>query len=200
MSVHRLISIALLIALVPMAAYTALGTLHSTTHATPATASGGSNSSLSISASGNSSGIGKSSGALHSDQAKDQSSSSTPPQTGNEKATTPGSSVQIAASIVHTTNGTITFTVTSGSLLIGSTSYKVDNGTGIFNQHSMIVVVQATVTSGSTTAHLVLKGEATKASSNGEGGTGYNVSFTDPQSKLAGHFFLSLDGTLTINA
>lgn len=198
MSVHRLISIALLIALVPVAAYTALGTLHSTTHATPA--SGGSNSSLSISASGNSSAIGKSSGAPHSDIAKDQPSSSTPPQAGNEEATTPGSSVQIAASIVHTTNGTIRFNVTSGSLVIGSTTYKVDNGTGILNQHSMIVIVQATVTSGSTTAHLVLKGEATKAASNAEAGIGYDVSFTDPQSKLAGHFFLSLDGTLTINA
>lgn len=198
MSVRRFISIALLIALVPVAGYTVMGTLHSTTHAT--LASGGSNSSLSISASGNSSVIGKSSGAPHSDNVKDQSSSSAPPPSGNEKATTPGSSIQIAASILHSTNGTIRFNVTSGSLVIGSTTYKVDNGTGIFNQHRMIVVVQATVTSGSSTAHLVLKGEATKATSNGEGGTGYDVSFTDPQSKLARHFLLSLDGSLTINA
>ncbi len=106
--------------------------------------------------------------------------------------------MQITATIVHSTNGTITFNVTGTSLVIGSTTYTVDNGTGIFNQHSMVVVVQATVTSGSTSGHLVLKGVATKASTV-EGAGGYSVSFTDPQSKLAGSFFLSLDGTLTIS-
>ncbi len=201
MSVQRLIAIALLVAVVPIGAYAAVGALHAQPQLSTGTPSNNRNSSLSISASGNSSVIGKSSTATGEQHAGQHATGvASAGQSSNEKATTPGASVQITATIVHSTNGTITFNVTGTSLVIGSTTYTVDNGTGIFNQHSMVVVVQATVSTGSTTGHLVLKGTATPSSSTVEGGAGgYSVSFTDPQSKLAGSFFLSLDGTLTIS-
>ena len=90
------------------------------------------------------------------------------------------------------------FNVTGTRLRIGSTNYNVVNGTGMFNQHSMIVVVHATVTSGSTIGHLVLISEVTGTAS-GEGSQGFNVSFGSAQSKLAASFFLSLDGTLSLS-
>ena len=90
------------------------------------------------------------------------------------------------------------FNVTRTSLQIGSTTYSVGNGIGIFNQHSMVVVVHATVMSGSTTGHLVLIGRVTGPAAT-EGGNGFNVSFGSPESKLASGFFLSLDGTLIIS-
>lgn len=90
------------------------------------------------------------------------------------------------------------FNVTGTSLTIGSTTYHVVNVTGVFNQHSMIVVLDATVTNGSTTGHLILIGKVAGTTS-GEGTHGFNVSFGSPQSKLAASFFLSLDGTLTLS-
>jgi hypothetical protein len=114
-------------------------------------------------------------------------------------------SVHVTASIVSTivkeTNGTWLFNVTGTVLTIGSTSYNVVNGTGIYNQHSLVIVVHATVTNGGTTSRLVLIGEANGAlTSSNEGSTSsVGVTFGAPQSKLAGRFFLSLDGTLTVS-
>jgi hypothetical protein len=100
----------------------------------------------------------------------------------------------IVSTIVKKTNGTWMFNITGTVLTIGSTHYNVINGTGIFNQHSLVIIVHATVTNGGTTSRLVLIGEANGALTSSSVG----VTFDAPQSKLAGRFFLSLDGTLTL--
>jgi hypothetical protein len=53
------------------------------------------------------------------------------------------------------------------------------------------------VSSGSSTGHLILIGVATLVSGSSNM---FTITFSDPQSKLAGEFFLSLKGTLTISA
>jgi len=104
--------------------------------------------------------------------------------------------VTISSKIVNQNDAIVQFNVTSVTLQIGSTTYTGTNGTGIFNQHSLVVVVHASVTSGSTSGMLILIGHAeaslTTASST-------SVDFSSPQSKLASSDFLSLKGTLTVS-
>lgn len=198
-SVQRLIPIVLLLALVPVAAYAAVGTLHTQAQPSVVAPSSTTNTSLSISVSGNATKIGNSTetaSTSHTDMDSTASSSSAilaPPDQTSVHA-----NALITATVIRSNNGTMMFNVTGTSLTIGSTTYNVINGTGIFNQHSMIVVLHATVTSDSTTGHLILIGEVTGTTS-GEGTHGFNVSFGSPQSKLTASFFLSLDGTLTLS-
>jgi hypothetical protein len=81
-------------------------------------------------------------------------------------------------------------------LKIGSTTYSSSDGKGIFNQHSLVVVIHATVTSGSTSAELILIGRAGASLTTASSTT---VDFSSPQSKLASIDFLSLKGTLTVS-
>jgi hypothetical protein len=157
------------------------------------------NKSLSISVSGNATKIGNSTETASSSHAPADSPAATSTvllaPSGQPTVT---ANAQIVATVIRSNNGTIMFNVTGTSLTIGTTIYNVVNGTGIFNQHSMIVVLHATVTNGSTTGHLILIGEVTGTAST-EGSHTVNVSFGSPQSKLAASFFLSLDGTLTLS-
>ncbi len=106
-------------------------------------------------------------------------------------------SVSIKAAVdSRNESAVITFDITGSSLTIGSKTYAVVNGTGIFNQRSLVVVLHAAVTSSGTSSMLILIGHADSAlSSNGSVG----VMFGSPESKLAGKFFLSLKGTLTLS-
>ncbi len=106
-------------------------------------------------------------------------------------------SVSIKATVdSRNESAVITFDITGSLLTIGSKTYTVVNGTGIFNQRSLVVVLHATVTLAGTSSILVLIGHADSAlSSNGSVG----VMFGSPESKLAGKFFLSLKGTLTLS-
>lgn len=104
--------------------------------------------------------------------------------------------VSITSTVLHNNTGVIVYNITGTSLTIGDKTYRVVNGTGIFNQQSLVVVLHATVTLGDTTGVLILIGQADHALST-TGSVG--VTFTSPQSKLAGQFFLSLKGSLTLS-
>jgi len=104
--------------------------------------------------------------------------------------------VTISSKIINQNDALIMFNITSVTLKIGSTTYTGTNGTGIFNQHSLVVVVHATVTSGSTSGMLILIGQA-GASLTTTSST--SVDFSSPQSKLASTDFLSLTGSLTVS-
>ncbi len=199
-SVQRLILVVLLLALVPVAAYTAVGTMHNQAHVPVVSPSTTTNASVSISVSGNATKIGNSTRTAPSTHNHADSTAASSPALGAppDRATVTAS-VTIKATVIRTTNGTMLFNVTGTSLTIGSTTYTVTNGSGIFNQHSMIVVLHATVTNGGTTGHMILVGRVT-ATLTGEGaGNGFSVAFGSPQSKLASSFFLSVDGTMTIS-
>ncbi len=198
-SVQRLIPVVLLLALVPVAAYTAVGTLHTQAHVTIVSPSSTTNTSVSISVSGNATKIGNSTRTAPSHAHTDSTAASSPAAGAPPDRATVTASATIKATVIRGTNGTMMFNVTGTSLTIGSTTYTVANGSGIFNQHSMIVVLHATVTNGSTTGHLILIGTVAGTFTGEGSGNGFNVAFGSPQSKLASSFFLSLDGTMTIS-
>jgi hypothetical protein len=104
--------------------------------------------------------------------------------------------VSVSSKIANQNDALVQFNITSVTLKIGSTTYTGTNGTGIFNQRSLVVIVHATVTSGSTSGMLILIGHAS-ASLTTNGTT--TVTFSSPQSKLASNDFLSLKGTLTVS-
>ncbi len=105
-------------------------------------------------------------------------------------------SVSITAAVVDSKNtSVIAFGADGTSLTIGGVTYAVVNGSGIFNQHSLVVVFHGTVQTGDWTGTLILIGHAELAlSSPGS----VAVAFDSPESKLASKFFLELDGTLRI--
>jgi len=189
MAIPRLLAIALLLSIIPATAYAAVAT-HSA-HQAPASSM--KLSSLSISVSGNATTIG------------DQATPSVPPtqmipalvsDTPEASSQTSHATVTVSSKIANQNDAVVMFNITSVTLQIGSTTYTGTNGTGIFNQHSLVVVVHASVTSGSTSGMLILIGHAeaslTTASST-------SVDFSSPQSKLASSDFLSLKGTLTVS-
>ncbi len=105
-------------------------------------------------------------------------------------------SVSITAVVVERNNtSVIVFGADGTSLTIGGVTYQVVNGTGIFNQHSLVVVFHGTVQTGDWTGTLILIGPADQALS--DPGT-VAVTFNSPQSKLASKFFLELDGTIRL--
>src|SRR3990172_6911308 len=113
----------------------------------------------------------------------------------HENSTAPFS---ISATIIQkNSSAVIAYRVETGSsLTIDETTYDIVNGTGIFNQHSLVVVLHATVQSGDWTGTLILHGHVDQALS--DPGT-VSVSFDTPQSKLASMFFLELEGTLILS-
>jgi hypothetical protein len=105
--------------------------------------------------------------------------------------------VSISATVVQkNSSAVIVYRLSDSSLTIGGTNYQIVNGTGIFNQRSLVLVLHATVQSGDWTGMLILHGHADQALS--DPGT-VLVSFDTPQSKLASKFFLELEGTLTLS-
>jgi hypothetical protein len=104
--------------------------------------------------------------------------------------------VSVSAKIANQNDAVVQFNITSVTLKIGSTTYTGSNGTGIFNQHSLVVVVHATVASGSTSGMLVLIGHASASLATSSSLT---VDFSSPESKLSSSDFLSLTGSLTVS-
>ncbi len=162
MVIPRLLAVALLLSIVPATAFAAVAT-HS---AHQASASSTKLSSLSINVSGNATTIG------------DRATPSVPPMqmipalvsdTPEASSQPIRANVTISSKIINQNDALIMFNITSVTLKIGSTTYTGTNGTGIFNQHSLVVVVST------------------------------SVDFSSPQSKLASIDFLSLKGTLTVS-
>ncbi len=105
-------------------------------------------------------------------------------------------SVSITAAVVERNNtSVIAFGADGTSLTIGGATYQVVDGTGIFNQQSLVVVFHGTVQTGDWTGTLILVGHADQTLSD-PGSVA--VTFNSPQSKLASKFFLELDGTLRL--
>jgi hypothetical protein len=188
MAISRLLIVALLLSIIPATTFAVVAT-HSN-HSSPASTK---QSSLSISASGNATAIGNDS---NSPSPPDQVSPSVITDTSPTSSQTVHADVSLSAKAVSRNDAVVQFNITSVTLKIGSTTYTGGNGTGIFNQHSLIVIVHANVSSGSSSGMLILIGHAT-ASLTTNGST--TVSFSSPQSKLASSDFLSLQGTLTIS-
>src|SRR2546425_1693765 len=189
MAIPRLLAIALLLSIIPATAFAAVAT-HSFYQPL---ASSTKLSSLSINVSGNATTVG------------DRATPSVPPtqmipalvsDTPEASSPTFHATVTISSKVVNQNDAIVQFNVTSVTLKIGSTTYTGVNGTGIFNQHSLVVVVHATVASGSSSGMLILIGHAsTSLTTNGS----TTVTFSSPQSKLASSDFLSLKGTLTVS-
>jgi len=189
MTIPRLLVVALLLSIVPATAFAAVATYSSQAPLASSTKL----SSLSISVSGNATAIG------------DSSTPHVPPnqvlpaiatQDSAESSQNVHADVSVSAKIANQNNAIVQFNITSVTLKIGSTTYTGSNGTGIFNQHSLVVVVHASVSSGSSSGMLILIGHAS-ASLTTNGNT--TVTFSSPQSKLASSDFLSLTGKLTIS-
>ena len=189
MTISKLLVVALLLSLIPATAYAVVAT-----HSSQAPlASSSKLTSLSIAVSGNATTIGNS------------STPNVPPKqvspmiitaTSTESSQTFKTDASVSAKVVEQNNGTIAFNVTSVTLKIGSTTYTGNDGSGIFNQHSLVVVVHATVTSGTSSEMLILIGHASASAGTDASLT---VTFSSPQSKLASDDFLSLEGTLTLS-
>ncbi len=191
MAMMRLFQAVFLLALVPATAYAAIAASHTSTPIAPVA---GKLTSLSINSfNGNATKIGDSSSSHTPDVQIPPVAASSQAAQSQSGSSLPKASVSIVSKIIHQNDGVIVFNVTAASLTIGSQTFTGMNGTGIFNQHSLVVVVHATVTMGTESAQLVLIGEATSTTGS------ITVGFASPQSKLAGSFFLSFDAKLTIS-
>jgi len=189
MAIPRLLVVALLLSIVPATAFAVV-----TTHSSQAPLARSTKlSSLSIAVSGNATAIGN------------DPTPHVPPNQGLQAIATQASAessqivhadVSVSAKIANQNDAVVQFNITSVSLKIGSITYTGSNGTGIFNQHSLIVVVHASVSSGSSSGMLILIGHAS-ASLTTDGTT--TITFSSPQSKLASSDFLSLTGKLTVS-
>jgi hypothetical protein len=189
MAIPRLLTIALLLSLIPATAFAAVAT-HSPHQAS---ASSTKLSSLSINVSGNATTIGdRATPSVPTTQMIPALVSGTP----EASSQTFHATVTVSSKVVNQNDAVVRFNITSVTLKIGSTTYTGTNGTGIFNQQSLVVVVHATVTSGSTSGMLILIGHA-GASLTTSGST--TLTFSSPQSKLASSDFLSLTGKLTVS-
>ncbi|SRR5712691_12601950 len=189
MAIPRLLVVALLLSLVPATAFAVI-----VTHSSQAPlASSTKLSSLSIAVSGNATAIG-SDPTPHVPPNQLLPAISTEASAGSSQSV--HVDVSVSAKIANQNDAVVKFNITSVTLKIGSTTYTGSNGTGILNQHSLVVVVHAMVTSGSTSGMLILIGHAsTSLTTNGS----TTVTFSSPQSKLASSDFLSLKGTLTVS-
>jgi hypothetical protein len=189
MAIPRLLVVALLLSLVPATAFAVIAT-HSSQGSF---ASSTKLSSLSIAVSGNATAIGN------------DPTSHVPPnqvlpaiatEASAESSQSVHADVSVSAKMANQNDAVVQFNITSVTLKIGSTTYTGSNGTGIFNQHSLVVVVHATVASGSTSGMLVLIGHASASLATSSSLT---VDFSSPESKLSSSDFLSLTGSLTVS-
>ena len=199
MALPKLLQAVLILSLIPATAY-AVATVGRPDHPSPASMG---LATLSITADGNARAIG------NTGQMVDARPESTPPSlpitlpvSGDIEMMPPAGDVSPASVLITATvlqknsSAVIAFNITGTSLTIGETTYQVVNGTGIFNQRSLVVVLHATVTTSDWTGTLVLIGHADQALSDPES---VGVTFDSPQSKLASKFFLDLSGTLTLS-
>jgi len=189
MTMPKLLVVALLLSIIPATAYAVVATHSSQAPSVSSTKL----ASLSIAVSGNATAIGNDSVAH---VPANQVLPTVATEASAQSSPSAHADVSVSAKISNQNDAVMQFNVTSVTLKIGSTIYTGINGTGIFNQHSLIVVMHASVSSGSSSGMLILIGHAS-ASLTANGST--TVIFSSPQSKLASSVFLSLKGTLTIS-
>ena len=187
MTMPKLLVVALLLSIIPAAAYAVVATHSSQAPSVSSTKL----ASLSIAVSGNATTIGNDS-TPH--MPPHQVSPAIVTEASAESSQSVHTDVSVTAKISNQNDAVTQFNVTSVTLKIGSTTYTGSIGTGIFNQHSLVVVIHASVSSGSSSGMLILIGHAS-ASLTTDGST--MLTFSSPQSKLAFSDFLSLKGTLT---
>jgi hypothetical protein len=188
MAIPRLLVVALLLSLVPATAFAVIATHSSQAPLASSTKLG----SLSIAVSGNATAIGTD---PTSNVRPNQMLPATATEASAESSQSVHADVSVSANIANQNDALVQFNITSVTLKIGSTTYTGSNGTGIFNQHSLVVVVHASVSSGSDSRMLILIGYAsTSLTTNGV----TTVTFLSPQGKLASSDFLSLTGKLTV--
>ncbi len=201
MALPKLLQALLILSLVPATAYAVVASSHPSNH-TPASMG---LATLSIVAEeGNATAIGHmvNTGDITTPVPNPPSTPARPPVVGDTemKPSAPeksDASVSISATVIQkNSSAVIAYNVTGGSLTIAGTPYQIVNGTGIFNQHSLVVVLHATVTMDDWTGILVLFGHTDEALS--DSGS-VSVTFDMPQSKLASKFFLELKGTLPLS-
>ena len=189
MTMPKLLVVALLLSIIPATAYAVVATHSSQAPSVSSTKL----ASLSIAVSGNATTIGN-------DSAPRVPANQVLPTVATEASAQSSPSahadVSVSAEISNQNDAVMQFNVTSITLKIGSTTYTGINGTGIFNQHSLIVVIHASVSSSSSSGMLILIGHA-GASLTTNGTT--TLTFSSPQSKLASSDFLSLTGKLTVS-
>ncbi len=194
MAIPRILQAVLLLSLIPATAYAIVETRGPQGQTPLATAK---LASLAIQANGKATPIGNgSTPQIDTPAVALPSIPARPPVSTSSPSAQMMANVSITSMIQQSNSAVIVYNITGTSLTIGDKTYKVVNGTGIFNQQSLVVVLHATVTLGDTTGVLILIGQAEHALST-TGSVG--VTFTSPQSKLAGKFFLSLKGTLTLS-
>jgi len=110
------------------------------------------------------------------------------------KTVTESASISLTATVSRSTPGHGMLNFTDGSLTIGSTTYSVVRGHGNLNGHSDRMILHLVVKNSSGDSfHLILNGKFHNTS-NPEGGKGFTVDFTMPQSKLAHLWFLKIQG------
>lgn len=189
MAIPRLLAVILLLSIVPATAFAVTASHSSQSLLAGSTKLG----SLSIAVSGNATTIGND---PTSHVPPDHAVPAIATQAPAESSQSVHADVSISAKIGNQNDAVLQFNITSVTLKIGSTTYTGSNGTGIFNQHSLVVVVHASVSSGSSSAMLILIGHAS-GSLTTNGST--IVTFSSPQSKLASIDFLSLTGKLTVS-
>ncbi len=189
MTMPKLLVVALLLSIIPATAYAVVATHSSQAPSVSSTKL----TSLSIAVSGNATTIGNVS-APH--VLPDQVLPTVATEASAESAPSVHADVSVSAKISNQNDAVMQFNVTSVTLKIGSTTYTGSNGTGIFNQHSLIVVIHASVSSDTSSGMLILIGHAS-ASLTTNGTT--TLTFSSPESKLASSDFLSLKGTLTVS-
>lgn len=198
MAISKLLQTILVLSLIPAGAY-AVATANNLSH-TPASV--GLNS-LSITANGNATAIGS---MEHADDSRPELSELGLPvlipisddlQIGPPSGEMSEASLSVDATVLRKNSSVvIQYSVSGGLLTIGETTYELVNGTGIFNQQSLVVVLHATVQSGDWTGTLILHGHTDQALTD-PGSVSLNLDM--PQSKLASRFFLELKGTLTLS-
>jgi len=186
----KLLVVALLLSIIPATAYAVVATHSSQAPSVSSTKL----TSLSIAVSGNATTIGNVS-APH--VLPDQVLPTVATEASAESAPSVHADVSVSAKISNQNDAVMQFNVTSVTLKIGSTTYTGSNGTGIFNQHSLIVVIHASVSSDTSSGMLILIGHAS-ASLTTNGTT--TLTFSSPESKLASSDFLSLKGTLNVSS
>src|SRR6267143_249847 len=184
MTMPKLLVVALLLSIIPAAAYAVVAAHSSQAPFVSSTKI----ASLSIAVSGNATTIGSDS-APH--VPANHVLPTVPTESSAQSSPSAHADVSVSAKISNQNDAVMQFNVTSVTLKIGFTTYTGTNGTGIFNQHSLIVVIHASVSSGSSSGMLILIGHAS-ASLTTSGST--TLTFSSPQSKLASSDFLSLKG------
>jgi hypothetical protein len=96
-------------------------------------------------------------------------------------------------------NGNIKLRVTSGTITIGTNTYTIQNGNGVYDPATghIIITARVNVQSGEKGRNLILFGYV--STSYGSDNLGGPVTFVKPLSKLSGAYFLAINANLALS-